>query len=38
MDRRLRELALLTGVSAVICGIAFTFDYYVAAAVFAALT
>jgi hypothetical protein len=38
MDRRVRELAVLTGLSAVICGVAFAFDYYVAAVMFAALT
>jgi hypothetical protein len=38
MDRRVRELAVLTGLSAVICGVAFASDYYIAATMFAALT
>jgi hypothetical protein len=38
MNRRVSELIVLTGLSAVICGVAFAFDYYVATAVFAALT
>jgi hypothetical protein len=38
MDGRVRELTVLTGLSAVICGTAFAFDYYLAAAIFAAFT
>ena len=38
MDRRVRELMVLTGLSALICGIAFASDYNLPTAVFAALT
>ena len=38
MDRTLRELVLLTLISAFLCGLALTFDQLLATAVFAALT
>jgi hypothetical protein len=38
MDRTLLEVIALTGLSAVICGVAFAFDYVVPTAIFAVMT
>jgi hypothetical protein len=38
MDRTLRELIALTGLSALICGVAFASGYVVPTAIFAAMT